>query len=189
MIKSELRLLYKEKKKQLTESQKLKLDDLLLIQFQYLSFEHVQNLLSYWPIDAHREVNTHIMTQYLNFRIPSLQIAFPVLDRETNSFTALAVDGDTEFEKNNYGIMEPVNAPELPAQEIDLVFVPLLCFDRKGYRVGYGKGYYDRYLKGCREDTIKVGFSYFDPVDTIGDISDFDVPLNLCITPNPIYDF
>ena len=189
MVKSALRVLYKEKRAELKDSQKLKMDDLLLIRFQHLSFEHVLHLLSYWPIDLHREVNTHIMTQYLNFRIPGLQMAFPVLDPEINSFSALGVNGDTEFKKNRYGIMEPQDAVPLPAEEIDLIFVPLLCFDSKGYRVGYGKGYYDRYLKTCREDAIKVGFSYFDPVELIEDIDDFDVPLNLCITPNKIYEF
>lgn len=189
MLKKDLRVLYKQKRAALTDSEKLKLDDLLLIQFQHLSFAHSSVLLSYWPIDAHREVNTHIMTQYLNFAIPDLQICFPVLDKETNTFQPLAIDGDTRFEKNGYGIAEPVDAPLMPAEELDLVFVPLLCFDEQGFRTGYGKGYYDRFLKTCREDTIKIGFSYFDPVTRIDDIDDFDVPLNLCITPNKIYDF
>jgi 5-formyltetrahydrofolate cyclo-ligase len=74
-------------------------------------------------------------------------------------------------------------------QEIDLVIVPLLAFDEKGIRVGYGKGYYDRYLKDCREDCLKVGFSYFEAVERIEDADEFDVPLDFCITPNRIYVF
>ena len=76
----------------------------------------------------------------------------------------------------------------LPA-EIDLVFVPLLAFDKKGFRVGYGKGFYDKWLAGCRPDCIKVGFSYFEPVESIDDRHEFDVPLNLCITPHNVYVF
>ena len=70
-----------------------------------------------------------------------------------------------------------------------MVFVPMVAFDMKGYRVGYGKGFYDRYLPRCRPDVIKIGFSFFDPVDNIKDIADFDVPLNFCITPSRIYEF
>jgi 5-formyltetrahydrofolate cyclo-ligase len=69
------------------------------------------------------------------------------------------------------------------------VLIPLLAFDRKGHRVGYGKGYYDRFLRTCRKDVVKIGFSYFDPVEKIEDASRYDVRLNYCITPNDIYRF
>jgi 5-formyltetrahydrofolate cyclo-ligase len=74
-------------------------------------------------------------------------------------------------------------------EEIDLVFVPLLCVDKKGNRVGYGKGYYDKFLKECRRDIIKIGFSYFEPVEKIDDVNRYDVKLNYCITPESFYSF
>jgi 5-formyltetrahydrofolate cyclo-ligase len=70
-----------------------------------------------------------------------------------------------------------------------MAFVPLVAFDRKGFRIGYGKGYYDRYLKRCRPSIPMIGFSFFDPVERIRDINEFDVPLSLCITPSGIYEF
>ncbi|HEX8461529.1 MAG TPA: 5-formyltetrahydrofolate cyclo-ligase, partial [Segetibacter sp.] len=73
--------------------------------------------------------------------------------------------------------------------EIDLVFVPLLAYDKRGYRVGYGKGFYDRYLSLCKPEVLKVGFSYFGPEESIDDTHQFDVPLNYCITPDNIYEF
>ena len=73
--------------------------------------------------------------------------------------------------------------------EIDLVLVPLLAFDKNGYRVGYGKGYYDKFLSNCRPDVIKIGLSFFDAVDEIEDIDDYDLPLNFCVTPQRLYDF
>jgi 5-formyltetrahydrofolate cyclo-ligase len=69
------------------------------------------------------------------------------------------------------------------------VFVPLLAFDNDGYRVGYGKGFYDKFLAKCRPDVLKVGLSYFDAIDTISDRAQFDIPLNYCITPQRIYEF
>ncbi len=189
MLKKELRQLYKTRRAQIPESERLKMDDLLLIQFQALAFNHVKNLLSFWPLASQKEINTHILVDYLFFRIPDLQVCFPVLDADNSSFKAMAVDGDTDFKLNAYGIAEPVNGTEMPAEELDLVFLPLLCFDTRGYRVGYGKGYYDKFLPGCRPDLIKAGLCYFDAEPLIEDIDEFDVPLNLCITPNMIYEF
>jgi 5-formyltetrahydrofolate cyclo-ligase len=70
-----------------------------------------------------------------------------------------------------------------------MVIVPMLAFDRQGNRVGYGKGYYDSFLKQCRPDCIKVGVCYFEPIAQIDDAGDFDVPLNFCITPQQVYVF
>ena len=86
-------------------------------------------------------------------------------------------------------IYEPDKGDPVLANEIDIIFVPLLAFEDNGYRVGYGKGFYDIYLAECREDCIKAGFCYFDPLDSIDDLDEFDVPLNLCITPKNVYVF
>jgi 5-formyltetrahydrofolate cyclo-ligase len=86
-------------------------------------------------------------------------------------------------------VFEPQNNEVIGPEEIDLVFVPLLAFDKKGYRIGYGKGFYDKWLANCRPGCMKIGFSYFDPVESIEDSSDFDVPLDLCITPHNFYVF
>jgi 5-formyltetrahydrofolate cyclo-ligase len=69
------------------------------------------------------------------------------------------------------------------------VIVPLLCFDRRGHRVGYGKGFYDRYLQKCRPDCIKAGLSFFDPVDLIDDTYADDIPLDICVTPSETFRF
>ncbi len=129
------------------------------------------------------------MTDYLAFRIPELQVALPVMDPGAKVFKPVAVHENTELIENEFGIYEPQDGDELSATDIDLVFVPLLAYNMQGARVGYGKGFYDRFLASCRKDVIKIGFSYFPPEGYIEDISDFDVPLNLCITPNKIYEF
>lgn len=90
---------------------------------------------------------------------------------------------------NDLGIPEPVNGIEINEQQIQVVFVPLLAFDLKGNRVGYGGGYYDRFLKKCHENTVKVGLSLFDPVEAIEDVDEHDIRLDYCITPNMIYEF
>jgi len=102
---------------------------------------------------------------------------------------SVLADDATRFLQNGFGTHEPETGEILSPDTIDIIFVPLLCFDKKGYRVGYGKGYYDRYLAACKPDCIRVGFSYFEPIDEIPDKHEFDVPLSLCMTPQSIYVF
>ena len=102
---------------------------------------------------------------------------------------AVVVDDDTNYQLNKYNIAEPVDGTIIVPEAIDMVLTPLLAFDANGYRVGYGKGYYDKFLAMCRPDVLKVGFSYFDPIDRIADVDEFDVPLDICITPNQTYEF
>ncbi len=189
MNKKELRLIYQHKRRQLSKQEIKRLDNLLLIQFQKQPLGDIQTILSFWPIDDKLEVNTHLMVDYLSFLIPGLQLGFPVIDMKNYAFKSILVDDETHYRMNAYGIAEPVSGEEIAAEEIDVVFVPLLAFDKRGFRVGYGKGFYDRFLKTCREDTLKIGFSYFEPQESIDDINEFDVPLNICITPNNIYEF
>lgn len=189
MTKEALRQRFKEERARLSLQDVVRLDDLLLIKFQQWPVDDIHFLLSYWPIHEKTEVNTHLMVDYLTFRIPGLQLAFPVMDLSTTELMCYAVQSETEYRRNRFAITEPVNGVQVPVKNIDAVFVPLLAFDRRGYRVGYGKGFYDRFLSSCREDTQKIGFSYFEPVEAIDDINEFDVPLNVCITPNKIYEF
>lgn len=70
-----------------------------------------------------------------------------------------------------------------------MVLIPLLAFDKNGYRVGYGKGFYDRFLAECRPDVVKVGLSVFEPIDEITDLNEFDIKMDFCITPNRVWQF
>jgi 5-formyltetrahydrofolate cyclo-ligase len=189
MTKKELREQYRKKRLAITEKEKTKLDDLLLIQFQQLSFSNVQVLLSYAPMQHTAEPDVHLCERYLQHQIPGLQIAYPVIDFATNTMQAMLIQEDTEFVLNTFKIEEPTGGEIIQPEVIDIIFVPMLVCDTKGHRAGYGKGFYDRYLNQCREEVLKIGFSYFEPVETIVDIHTFDIPLNYCITPHHIYEF
>jgi 5-formyltetrahydrofolate cyclo-ligase len=189
MLKKELRNLFREKRNNLSPQERIKLDDLLLIQFQKATIPFITTLFSYWPIEENNEPNTHLITDYLEFLNPDLKIAYPKSDFMLDEMIAVTVDAATEFVQNEHAIYEPETGNVMDASEIDMILVPLLAFDKKGYRVGYGKGFYDKYLADCRKDCIKIGFSYFDPIEQITDKLDFDVPLDLCITPQSVYVF
>ena len=90
---------------------------------------------------------------------------------------------------NSWGIMEPIEGENIKPTEIDMVIVPLLAFDKKGNRLGYGGGFYDRFLSQCRPDVMKIGLSFFSPEEEDLPNEDTDIPLNFCVTPSKIYEF
>jgi 5-formyltetrahydrofolate cyclo-ligase len=96
---------------------------------------------------------------------------------------------NTKIKKNSYNVPEPIDGLEVPDVKIDVVFVPLLAFDKQGNRVGYGKGFYDNFLNKCKPETIKIGLSFFSPEEKIEDISANDMKLDFCVTPDEIFSF
>ena len=190
MTKKQCRQVYKEKRQALTPQQVLKLDDLLLIQFQRLSFDAaVEWLLSYYAMADRAEIDPYLFSKSIQLSIPNLKITYPVINLAQLTMQAHLTNETTVMMNNEYNIAEPVNGKQVDAALLDIVFVPLLAFDRQGFRVGYGKGFYDRFLAKCRQDVIAIGFSYFDPIDKIEDAHQFDIPLNYCITPQQLYEF
>ncbi len=138
------------------------------------------------PIKKNKEVNTlHIL--------PILQgrDKYVVVPRTEpgKRLTHYLLTDQTLLKNNRYQIPEPQNGIEIPPEKIDVVFLPLLGFDQKGNRVGYGKGYYDNFLEECRDDVIKVGLSYFPAVPEITDVREEDVRLDFCVTPDEVYEF
>lgn len=189
MLKSTARKLYKEKRQALSAFERAKLDDLLLIQLQTVQLPFITFLLSYWPIEQHNEPNTHLFSDYIEFQNPELITCYPKTNFADGTMHALPTDDDTRFRKNKFSIYEPEDGEIVSPAGIDMIFVPLLSFDKSGYRVGYGRGFYDRYLSRCRSECMKIGFSYFEPLDMIDDKNEFDVPLDLCVTPTTVYVF
>jgi 5-formyltetrahydrofolate cyclo-ligase len=192
MKKKDIRHYYKNRRCQLTHAQINKLDDLLLIQFQKLAIDIPCLIMTYSPIEELNEFDPQTITDYCYFKNPNQQLLYPVVVdgvEGTNEILPVMVSEETVFEKNQFGVAEPTNGMEVSPDDIDMIIVPLFGFDKKGYRVGYGRGFYDRFLSRCRKDCIKVGFSYFEPVDEIEDVCSLDVKLNYCITHEKFYIF
>ena len=189
MLKKEARKLFRQKRDLVTPDEKMKSDDLLLIGFQKLPLRFISSLLSFYPVEENNEPDTFTISSYLQFKNPGLQIAYPKINLTDHSMQAIICDDDDVFEKNFFKVPEPQHCEAISPQKIDLVLVPLLAFDKKGFRVGYGKGFYDRFLQQCKNGCIKIGLSYFEPIDAIDDADEFDVPLNFCITPQKVYVF
>jgi 5-formyltetrahydrofolate cyclo-ligase len=95
----------------------------------------------------------------------------------------------TTIKKNSYNIPEPVDGIAIASSTIEVVFIPLLAFDIKGHRIGYGKGFYDRFLAQCKPETLKIGLTFFEAEVESFETSEDDVRLDYCVTPENIYKF
>ena len=139
------------------------------------------------PIIEFNEIDTEFLLHVLSGK--DKDIVLSKSDFESRAMTHYLLTDNTTIRKNTYNIPEPVNGLEVPTSKIDVVFVPLVAFDVYGNRVGYGKGFYDKFLAECRADTIKVGLSFFEPVELIEGILDTDIRLDFCVTPDRVYTF
>lgn len=189
MLKKQARKTYDQKRRNLSYNDKLKWDDLILINFQTVDLPQLGAVFSFYPMEERNEVNAFLLTDYLHFRNPNLQICYPKMEIEAPNMEAIACHADTVFEANAINILEPLENEVVPPEDVDAVLVPMLICDVVGNRVGFGKGYYDRYLSRCRPNCLKIGLSYFEPVECIEDAGEFDVPLDFCITPQKVYVF
>lgn len=138
-------------------------------------------------IEEQKEINTEFILQVLAGKDKEIVVA--KTDFNSIQMTHYLLTDNTKFRKNEYNIPEPVDGIEVPVSKIDVVFVPLLAFDTNGNRVGYGKGFYDKFLSQCQPETLKIGLSFFEAEEKIADVYQDDIRLDYCVTPNKIYDF
>lgn len=187
MFKKDLRKKYKALRQQLSEAQ---------IEDKSLAIANRLLQLDIWnhtyfhlflTIEEQKEVDTEFVLQILAGKDKEIVVAKS--DFETLAMTHFLLTDNTKFQKNQYNIFEPVDGIEVPPSKLDVVFVPLLAYDSNGNRVGYGKGFYDKFLSQCKEEVIKVGFSFFEPEENITDVSPNDIRLDYCVTPETIHKF
>lgn len=155
--------------------------------FSKADLSSVKTIHTFLPIITKREPNTWLIIERLKKDFPEIRISVPRVDH--SKLINFYFEGEEQLEKNQWGILEPAFGEITPTGKIDLVIVPLLAFDSKGNRVGYGKGFYDQFLKECRSDCKKIGLSFFDPIEKIQDIGAHDEKLTQCITPLKMYSF
>ena len=187
MLKKALRIHYKTLRKQLSENQLEEMslavaNNVLTLPIWEKTYFHI-----FLPIEAHNEVNTEFILHLLSGK--DKEILISKSDFETRNMTHFLLTDNTKIKKNEYNIPEPVDGIEVPAKKIEVIFIPLLAYDKLGNRVGYGKGFYDKFLSECQPETIKIGLSFFEPEEQITDVFETDVKLDYCVTPNAVFKF
>jgi len=183
-----LRKEYLDKRLALSAKELKRRNEAILKHFTRINFSEVRYLHSYLPIREKNEVDTQLLIEWVKENQPGIRIVVPKSDFKTNVMSHYAPE-EVELKVGRYGIPEPVSGEEVAIKSIDMALVPLIAVDETGQRVGYGRGFYDRFLMECRPDVETIGVSFFEPVERIADSGPLDVPLKKCITPSGIIDF
>lgn len=187
MTKNELRRKYKELRQSLSveeiEERSLEIgNNLLQLPIWKYSYYHL-----FLSISEKKEVDTQVILHILQGK--DKNIVLSKSDFSSGELTHFLLTDATVIKPNQWGIPEPEDGIEISPKKMEVIFIPLLAFDQKGNRVGYGKGFYDRFISKCSPDVLKIGLSFFDAEELIEDVSALDVPLDYCVTPQKIYDF
>lgn len=187
MLKKELRIKYKELRQKLSveeidEKSLVIANQLLKLDIWESTYFHV-----FLPIEEQKEVNSEYILTILQAK--DKEIVISKSDFETIAMHHFLLTDNTKIKKNEYNIPEPINGLPVPTKMIDVVFVPLLAYDKKGNRVGYGKGFYDKFLSDCKPNVIKIGLSFFEPEEIIEDVYENDIKLDFCVNPEEIVRF
>jgi 5-formyltetrahydrofolate cyclo-ligase len=174
MKKTELRKIYKQKRQDLSFDAIQRLQENIYQQIYELDIADIKVIHIFLTLEKFIEIDTNPIIDY--FSNKNIKIVISKSDFINNSLTHFYLEKDTQIELNKYGIPEPKNAKEVSEKELDVVFVPLLISDAQNYRVGYGKGFYDRFLSNCKPDCKTIGLNFFKPIVKIADVNEFDIP-------------
>lgn len=171
-------------------SRSQRLGELLFAHFPVAAWRWLHVFL---PLAAKNEPDTWAIIHRIWAEGLPVRLAAPVVQPDGISLKHYELTPDTALVTNRWGILEPVASPAaevLPAQ-LDAVLVPLLACDAQGHRVGYGGGFYDRFLAQCRPGAQFIGLNILEepPGATIADVVAIDVPLHACLTPGGVWNF
>ncbi len=187
MKKSELRKKYKSLRQDLSQTQieDFSLDianQLLKLDVWNFSFYHI-----FLSIEEQKEINTDYILNILAGKDKNIVISKS--NFEDFSMKHFLLTDNTKIKKNNYNIPEPIDGIPIASDHLEVIFIPLLAFDNLGHRIGYGKGFYDRFLTSCKPETLKIGLSFFEAEDESFEASKDDIRLDYCVTPNEVFQF
>ena len=193
MNKSALRKAYLEKRSALSDemvaSKSKAIKELL---FSRLMMHRYDRVHCYLPVKERNEVDTNYILQTLHADFP-VSVYVPKIEPD-GILTHHLFEKDTLLKLNQWNVPEPVNEGISSQKffETDddiLVIVPLLAYDKNGNRIGYGKGYYDRFLSLKTENTLTVGLSFFEPEERFSDTEETDIPLDYVFMAGKVWDF
>lgn len=178
MDKQELRAYLKQKRAEIPPEQKKKADRIIVETIAASSaFRRAETVLLYAP----RGSEIDLIPLVRLARGGGKRVAFPRCDTETNTMRFFVLESDARLVKGAYGIFEPpLDAPLCETDESTLCILPGLSFDPEGGRLGYGKGYYDRFLADFKGVTL--GAAYAALVAKKLPTEEHDVPVQILVT-------
>lgn len=153
--------------------------------FSLKEFQKAKNILFY--VSFNKEVDTQeIIKELLKKKEKNIIVPFTIKNDFRLHLSELK--NFIELEPKTFGILEPKDRyiREFNKDKLDLIIVPGIVFDKNGHRIGYGYGYYDRFLKTIKKEAIKIGLAFdFQLIDKIPE-EKHDVPLNIIVTDKKV---
>ncbi len=151
------------------------------------AFNYIHIFLS---IPQNNEPKTKLVIAWLLEKRPEVNIVVSTADFKQKRMLNYLYTGPEQLRANKLGIPEPINGTLVDPKLIDIVLVPMLGFDINGHRLGYGQGFYDRFLENdCKSDVLKIGLSILPPINNLQFNEAHDVPLDMCVTPFEVFKF
>jgi len=186
--KNIVRKIYLKKRQELSSS-KFEEDSSQLVQntIELIKKYKPEYIHCFLPIHSKSEINTIPIIKYCWKN--NINVVVPVSNFEDGTLKNAEFGPHTKTKQTKNNITEPIDPIWKKNDIINIVITPLLAFDSKGYRVGYGKGFYDRFFESLHKDVKRIGISIFKPCKYIENITEHDIPLTQCVTPNKTYSF
>lgn len=185
MNKIKLRKYYLNQRKNFSEKEVQDMSHAILMNLKSMPIWEFSTYHLFQSIPNQNEVNTQEIKKHLF----SLDKTVLVPKIEGNKMVSCEIDENTEWINGKFNVPEPKICQIKENSSIEVVFVPMLICDLKGNRIGYGGGFYDRFLENCRPDVLKIGLNFFPPISEITEVETFDIPLDYCVTPTEIVSF
>ncbi len=203
MTKQEIRKIFLERRKTLSACQRDDISEAIATNFfSFLSKKLLENTIInylhiFLPITSKNEIDTFLIIRKIQKEYPEIKLLVPKVNLDIMQIESYLLEEDFEetpiLKLNKWNILEIENGKKIENSEIDIVLLPLLAFDKDGFRVGYGKGFYDKFLEKCYQEgnkkIIKIGLSSENNATFIEDLNEFDQKMDFCVTPNNIIKF
>ena len=186
--KTELRKLYRQKRFQLGSEKIASLSEQVVKNaLLYLADKpHIHHIHVFLPIKPLHELNTFPLINALMRQKKAIYTS--ISDHERHEMKTVKLTANQDFIADRHGIPVPAEWQHGDNSLIQLIFMPLLAYDLNGHRLGYGKGFYDKFLSQFSKEVVKAGLSLFSPENQIP-VEPHDISLDICINPNEIVVF
>jgi 5-formyltetrahydrofolate cyclo-ligase len=173
-------------RKSLSEKEYIERNELIYTNFLNAIDFSGKSVMSYCSFN--NEVDTEKINQDIIKK--NGNIILPKSNWDTLGLIPYKISCQKEVILSKYGIPEPLEKKEnlISKEEIDIVIVPGVIFDKNLFRIGYGKGFYDRFLSGLRPDVLKVGLAYDFQIINDSHPKEHDIAMDVLICENGFVD-
>ena len=180
-MKSELRLIYKNKRKELSKTEAAEKSK--AAQTEFLNspiYKKAETVMLYYPIGNETDTSAIAERAFADKK----RLIYPVTDEKSGEITPYYVKENGKFHIGAFSVPEPEKNDAANLNDIDVVIVPGIAFSREGARIGFGKGCYDRFLGNI--NAVKVGLCYDFQICSGLNVEQHDVNMDFLVTESGV---